>query len=123
MSALRVAHPGQPTRLVPEYDPFLGLTPRQRHILDVVRSFGGNRSRAARHLGICVAAVQASLRVSAAAGATVPPRITRKGIRNSVQHELTPRCGRVMRTGVCGRQAGHPHGCTETRAWRRERVA
>ncbi len=78
MSAIRLSYPGQPIRLVPDPDPFAGLTARQRRILEVVRSCNGNRSRAARHLGITVQAVQDRLRSCRHAGATVPP-IARRG--------------------------------------------
>lgn len=71
MSALRVAHPGQPVRLI-NLDPYAALTPRQNQILDAVRAHNGNRSRAARHLGISVQGVQHVLRAVVRLGVFVP---------------------------------------------------
>ena len=78
MSACRIAQPGRPVELVRDVDPFAGLSQRQREILDIVRSCNGNRSRAARHLGINTAAVQAALRLAERAGAPIP-QIARRG--------------------------------------------
>ena len=121
MSALRISVAGQPTRFVAEPEPH--LTSRQRQILETVRAYCGNRSRAARALGINVAGVQASLRVAAAAGALVPPGVTRRGIPNGSQRPLGARCALPMREGRCGRREGHPGGCVSVRAWQRVRAA
>lgn len=72
MSALRIAHPGSPTRVV-NLDAEAELTRRQREVLHVVRAYNGNRSRAARHLGVRTTTVQMSLRAAAARGVPVPP--------------------------------------------------
>lgn len=71
MSALRVSVPGQPPRLLVDFDEE-SLTPRQREVLRVVRSVHGNRSRAARLLGCHVVNVQVILRAARARGARIP---------------------------------------------------
>lgn len=78
MSALRIAVPGQPVRLVRDDDPEWLLTQRQREILAVVRSHRGNRTRAAAQLGVTVQSVQAAMRLVARAGVRVP-RGARRG--------------------------------------------
>jgi hypothetical protein len=119
VSSLRIAHPGQAAVLLAETVPV--LTARQEQILHACRSFGGNRSRTARHLGVTVAAVQRSLGYAIQAGANVPPPITRRGIPNGIPREVGPRCGKPMRSGTCGRRAGHPPACINERAWARKR--
>ena len=78
MSALRFSAPGCVTIIINEPDPFAGLTRRQGDVLAAVRGCNGNRSRAARTLGISVQSVQASVRLARRAGAPIP-RIARRG--------------------------------------------
>lgn len=56
-----------------EVDPEHQLTRRQREILHAVRAHAGNRSRAARSLGVTVQTVQYAIRAARLAGARVPP--------------------------------------------------
>lgn len=113
MSALRFAHPGRETQLVEQRDPYWSLTPRQRKILDTVRSFNGNRSAAARDLGISDQAVQASIRIAVARGNRPPPSLFRG-------RDLQPRatkpehCGRWMpqSQAPCARGAQHAGHCS-----------
>ena len=118
MSALRIGRPGEPVRLIFEPEPV--LTKRQEEVLRWCRSFGGNRHRTARHLGISYAAVHGILSAAAERGARMPPRVTRKGILNSVSH-AGPRCGKQLRRGPCGRRLDHPSHC-RTEQVLRERV-
>ncbi len=74
MSALRIARPGRPVELVVDVDPYAGLTPRQRQALELVRAHNGNRSRAARQLGVTVQTVQFLVRAAKRRGAIVPDR-------------------------------------------------
>lgn len=74
MSALRIAHPGRPLRLIAEVDPDSRLTARQRQAVDLVRAHNGNRSRAARQLGVTVQTVQFLIRAAKRRGAVVPDR-------------------------------------------------
>ena len=78
MSALRIAHPGRPTELIRDVDPWAALTPRQRRVLEVVSAFNGNRSRAARFLRCSVVNVQVVLKAAARRGVEPPP-IARRG--------------------------------------------
>lgn len=87
MSALRVSVPGQPPRLIRDFDE-ADLTPRQREVVATVRSVRGNRSRAARLLGCHVVNVQVVLRAAKARGARVPP-----GARRGP--DLSPRAART----------------------------
>jgi hypothetical protein len=107
MSALRVSQPGQPTRLVEDRDPYLGLTQRQRHILDIVRSHNGNRARAARQLGVSTAAVQAVVRIAAKAGVVMP--VPTRGPDLKPRATKPEPCGVLMERSAapCGRGAGH----------------
>jgi hypothetical protein len=123
MSAIRLSHPGQEPRLVIETDPYWSLTERQRRVVDVVRFHCGNRSHAAKQLGVRVRAVQASVHRARLAGVSVPPGRTRKGIPNSRTVVLTPRCTRPMDFGAtCGRRENHPRHCISVEAWRRKRT-
>lgn len=72
MSALRISVPGQPVRIVRDDDPERRLTQRQRDVLAAVRSHRGNRSRAARDLGVTVQSVQFALRAITRRGVRVP---------------------------------------------------
>ena len=122
MSALRYAHPGHETRLVPDKDPYHGLTQRQRQIFDVVRGYSGNRSRAARQLGVTAGRVQHVLRACEKAGMTVPRGATRGP--DSVARPLEPRCRlRMPLSDRCGRRDGHNGSCVSVGAWQRARVA
>lgn len=122
MSALRLSAPGTPTRLIPDPDPYNGLTSRQRHILDVVRGFSGNRSRAARQLGVTVGAVQHTLRACERAGLTIPRGATRGPAIEPTA--VAPRCAlRMPLSGRCGRRDGHAGGCVSVRAWQRARAS
>jgi hypothetical protein len=119
MSALRHSVPGQPPRLIPETDPYLGLTPRTRYILDQLRGHNGNRSRTARTLGLTVQTVQRAAKLGREAGVMVP-----EGHRRGP--DLAPRvgtpealCGAWMpQSGVhCPMGAGHrSHHCSRKRA-------
>jgi len=120
VSALRIALPGQPVRLI--YDQAVKLTPRQEVVLHTVRAFNGNRSRAAKHLGVTVRAVQKSMEYAEAAGAYVPPIPSRVGIPIGVHRDLAPRCGATTRSGPCGRPVGHPPSCIGEKAWYRKRT-
>ena len=113
-------HPGQPVRFVGKLES--RLTERQGLILHTVRAFNGNRSRAARHLGVSVGAVQKSLGYAKQAGVNVPPgRVGRRGIPDRDPRLLGPRCGKPMRSGMCGRRLDHPACCIEQGAWQRYR--
>lgn len=74
MSALRIAHPGRPVKLVIDVDHEAGLTPRQRLALELVRAHNGNRCRAARQMGVTVQTVQFLIRAARRRGAMVPDR-------------------------------------------------
>lgn len=117
---LRVSVPGQPVRFVGD-EP--RLTERQEVVLHWVRSFNGNRSRAARHLGVTVRAVQKSLEYAKEAGANVPPSPAgRLGRLGAKRKPLGPRCHAPMRSGICGRPLDHrARGHVEESAWRRKR--
>lgn len=112
-----INHPGVPPRLIPDFEPV--LTARQAQVLHIVRSYGGNRSRAARHLGVNVSVVQKALHYCTKAGARVPPVITRRGIPNGTRLALSPRCAYVLpRHGEpCGRRLDHPGCHVGVRAW------
>lgn len=71
MSAVRVMIDGKPAWRQFR-DPYWSLTQRQREVLDRVRAFGGNRSRAARSLWISTTSVQSSLRLAGRAGVSLP---------------------------------------------------
>lgn len=75
MPLSRLNYPGQPVRLVvDDPDPDEHLTERQRQIVQAVRARNGNRSSAARDLGISVQSVQIALRDAARTGPVrVPP--------------------------------------------------
>lgn len=62
-----------PGRWVVDHDPESGLTEHQRRILHVVRSYNGNRCRAARELGLTVQRVQDVMHLAQRAGVRVPP--------------------------------------------------
>jgi hypothetical protein len=121
MSALRFSVPGMAPRLIADPDPFSGLTPRQRDVLAAVRAHNGNRSRAARELGVTTAAVQHVIRIATTAGARVPRGATRGP--NSVPRPLAPRCPLPVAGGPCGRGAQHPGSCVSVGAWQRRRAA
>lgn len=87
------------------------ISPHQKKVLTEVRAHGGNRSHAAIALGVSTTAVQASLRLAGKLGVTLPEIATRVGIPNRIPTVLTPRCGRRLRTGPCGRKAEHPGVC------------
>jgi hypothetical protein len=124
MSAVRLAHPGQPTRVIEDRDPYLGLSQRQRDILDAVRAYGGNRSRAARQLRISVGRVQQVLRDAAEAGVLIPAGATRRGPHNSTPRPVGARCPRPMPlAGTCGRREAHGGKCVSVVAWQRVRAA
>lgn len=73
MSALRISRPGQPVVLIDlRDDPEAVLTPRQRQVLLVLRSVNGNRSRAARELGVTTQHVQDVVRLCHRRGVPVP---------------------------------------------------
>lgn len=78
MSALRFSVPGRPIVLVRDDDPERHLTQRQREVLAAVRAHRGNRTRAARQLGVTVQSVQFALRAAARHGARIP-RGARRG--------------------------------------------
>ena len=114
MSALRVGRPGEPIRLIYDMEPT--LTKRQEEVLHLCRSFGGNRHRTARHLGVSFAAVQQVLRNAAKAGANLPPSLPRqRGVPNMVTRQIEPRCGRPLRRGPCSLIKDHPHHCRVSR--------
>lgn len=121
MSLLRVNHPGQVVRFIGRPEPV--LTKRQEVVLHTVRAFNGNRSRAARHLGVTVRAVQKSMMYAKEAGVTLPPSPTgRIGRPNIMRAPLGPRCHAAMRSGICGRPLGHPSiNHVEEKAWHRKR--
>lgn len=79
MSALRIAVPGRPIELVRDVDPYEVLTPYQRRTLDLIRAHNGNRSRAARQLGVTVQTVQFTVRRIERRGVSVPPRARHGG--------------------------------------------
>lgn len=128
MSALRLAQPGQPTRLVVEVDPYWSLTPRTRYILDRLRGCNGNRSRTARDLGVTVQTVQRAARLGLAAGVRVTPAPKSGAGRGP---DLRPRKGKpdpcrgtLARSGhPCGRGFGHVGGHRSPASVLRERVA
>lgn len=115
MSALRIAHPGKPTQIIEQRDPYWSLTQRQRQILDTVRGHNGNRSRAARQLGITFRSVQASLCLAQHAGVRVPPAAKGGAGRGP---DLRPRKGKPVACGAhmprygasCARGMGHAGG-------------
>ncbi len=78
MSALRIARRGVPAELIPDPDCYAGLTSHQLRVIEVLLAHRGNRSRAARQLGVTVQSVQATVRVIARRGAPLPP-IARRG--------------------------------------------
>ena len=108
MSALRIARPGEPVRLVHEAQP--ALTARQEHVLHVVRSFRGNQHAAARHLGITYQAVHGMVEAAVRRGARKPPKFSRKGVPELRRRVVAPRCGVTMqlRGDRCGRPIAHP---------------
>lgn len=120
MGFVRIAHPGRPTRIIRDAEPV--LTKRQEQVLHVVRAHNGNRSHAARQLGVNISAIQKSLKYAKAAGASVPvAKPGRKGIPDSTPRKIGPRCGEPTRRGVCGRPQGHPATCITEDAWFRNR--
>lgn len=79
-----------PATWVDDPDPYLLLTPRQRDIVHAVFAFDGNRSRAARHLGVTVTAVQDVVRVAVRHGVRVPVAVLgRRGRPDLAQRERT----------------------------------
>jgi hypothetical protein len=77
MSALRISRPGQPTILIDlNDDPEARLTPRQRRVLVTLRSVHGNRSRAARLLGVTTQYVQDVVQVCRRRQVPVPAATT-----------------------------------------------
>lgn len=130
MSALRISIPGQPIRIVAEFDEAT-LTPRQRKTLDTLRAYRGDRRRAARALGITKEGIEGTIRRIRRAGAAVPPGLgTRLGIPNDRPRERAPICGRLMvRSGAtCGLPVRHANYCrseaavAKDRAWRSGRM-
>jgi hypothetical protein len=107
MSALRISVPGQAPRLIEDRDPYLGLTQRQRHIVDIVRSHNGNRARAARQLGVSTTAVQAVVRIAAKVGVVVP--VPTRGPDLQPRVNKPEPCGVLMERSavLCARGAGH----------------
>jgi hypothetical protein len=107
VSALRISVPGRAPQLIEDRDPYLGLTQRQRHILDVVRSHNGNRARAARQLGVSTPAVQAVVRLATKAGVVIPVPTRGPDLRPRVTKPEP--CGVLMERSAapCGRGAGH----------------
>jgi hypothetical protein len=116
VSALRIARPGEPVRLVPldTPDPELALTMPQRRLMHLLRMYGWNQTRVARHLGIHTVTVQSSVRRIRAAGVAVP------GLRGGAARgpDLRPRKGLPVACGVplvrsgepCARGTGHVGG-------------
>ena len=127
MSAVRVMVDGKPAWRE-ERDPYWSLTQRQRRILDTVRGHNGNRSRAARDLGISFESVQASLRLAAANGTRVPAA-PRGGAGRGP--DLRPRRGKPVPCGAampvagapCGRGANHAGAHRTLASELRERAA
>jgi hypothetical protein len=72
VSALRIARPGQPARLIPEPDPWADLTPWQRRCVEAVYARNGNRTYAARDLGTDVTNLQCAIRRAKRTGIRIP---------------------------------------------------
>jgi hypothetical protein len=120
MSALRIGRPGVPVVLVREPEPLLTL--HQERVLHLLRSYRGNRSRTARHLGVTTGAVQGVVRRAKALGVRVPPAATRAGTKNQPR-ELSPRCQHMI-FGIeqCARRVNHPGTHNRKAAWDKWRV-
>lgn len=114
MSATRAYVDGRPV-WVPDADPWTDLTPWQRTCAHAVLARQGNRTRAARDLGVSTTTVQQTVERLARKGLVLPVG-KRRGPDLRPRKGTRPPCGEAIRGGACGRGTGHA-GAHRTEAY------